>query len=118
MKTSMTSILLIIVCTFFTSIAQVLYKFGTNNLTPTLTGIITNYWLWSGLMLYGIAALLLVLSLKGGELSVIYPFIATSYVWVSLLSSYFFGEVLNAYKWIGVIAIVIGVSLIGVGSRR
>jgi drug/metabolite transporter (DMT)-like permease len=60
---------------------------------------------------------LLVLALRRGELSVLYPIIALTYVWVTILSPMFFGDVINPYKVAGVALIVLGVSLIGLGSR-
>jgi len=60
---------------------------------------------------------LLVLALRNGQLSVLYPIIALTYVWVAILSPMFFDDVLNAPKIAGVAFIVAGVSFIGFGSR-
>ena len=60
---------------------------------------------------------LLVLALRDGQLSVLYPIIALTYVWVTILSPMFFNDIINAYKIIGVGLIVVGVSFIGLGSR-
>jgi multidrug transporter EmrE-like cation transporter len=49
---------------------------------------------------------------------VLYPIIALTYVWVTILSPMLFPDTINLYKVIGVGFIVGGVSLIGVGSRR
>ncbi len=57
------------------------------------------------------------LALRDGQLSVLYPIIALTYVWVTILSPMFFNDVINAYKVIGVGLIVAGVSFIGLGSR-
>ena len=46
----------------------------------------TNLPLLSGLVLYGLSTVLLVLALKDGELSLLYPVIALTYVWVTVLS--------------------------------
>jgi multidrug transporter EmrE-like cation transporter len=61
---------------------------------------------------------LLVMALRRGHLSVLYPIIALTYVWVTILSPMFFYDPVNAFKVIGVGLIVTGVSLIGVGSRE
>ena len=68
-------------------------------------------------MLYIVGGILIIVALRGGEVSVLYPIIATSYIWVSFLSIYFLGEVMNAYKWLGVISIIAGIALIGYGSK-
>ena len=57
------------------------------------------------------------LALRDGQLSVLYPIIALTYVWVTILSPMFFNDVINAYKVIGVGLIVVGVSFIGLGRR-
>ena len=56
-------------------------------------------------------------SLKHGELSVLYPIYAMNFIWVSIMSPYFFEtDSMNEVKWVGVLAIVAGVALIGLGS--
>ena len=67
----------------------------------------------AGLSLYAIATIIFIPALKGGELSVLYPFVALSYVWVSLLSVRFLKERMNIHKWLGILLIIIGVILIG-----
>ncbi|MAG08129.1 hypothetical protein CMO89_01545 [Candidatus Woesearchaeota archaeon] len=118
MKTKPGAIGLVFICTLVTSTAQILYKLGANRLSLDIFSLITNVPLFLGIILYVTAAAILLISLKYGELSVLYPVVATSYIWVSLLSSQVFGEVINASKWIGIIFIIVGVSLIGIGSRK
>ena len=94
-------------------------KHGANHLTGAgLIGILTNLPLLTGYFLYGINTVLLVLALRQGHLSVLYPIIALTYVWVTILSPMFFVDHINAFKVTGVGLIVVGVSLIGVGSRE
>ena len=118
MQTKTWAIFLMIFVTFLTSIAQLFYKIGADRLEFNLISLITNYPLIIGICIYGIAALLFIFSLKHGEVSVLYPIIATSYIWVNLLSKYFLNESLNLYKWLGIIAIFAGVSLISFKSRK
>lgn len=94
-------------------------KHGANHLTGAgLIGVITNVPLLAGYGLYGVNTILLVLALRQGHLSVLYPIIALTYVWVTILSPMFFDDHLNPYKVAGVALIVLGVSLIGMGSRE
>lgn len=119
MATPLKSIGLVLVCTLLIACAQVLYKFGVDDLDlKKPLSVLTNYFILGGLALYGLGALLLVVALKWGELSVLYPIIATGYVWVSLLSMHFFKETMNSWKWLGVASIVLGVSMIGFGSKK
>jgi len=71
-----------------------------------------------GLALYAVGAGIMIIALRGGELSVLYPIIATSYIWVGILSHFFFGEDLNFFRWSGIFLIVIGIACIGFGSNR
>jgi len=65
-----------------------------------------------------VAAVLMILALRHGELSVLYPLISLSYVWVAVLSVLIFGEVMNIYKVGGVCLIMIGVGVLGMAGRK
>ena len=103
--------------TLLTSTAQILWKSGIEKLEFNLLSIITNANLLIGISLYIIGGILLIISLRGGEVSVLYPIIATSYIWVSILSIYFLNEVMNIFKWLGVFIIMAGIVMIGFGSK-
>jgi len=62
---------------------------------------------------YGLATLIYIPALRGGDLSVLYPIISLSFVAVSLLSVWLLKERMNLLKWIGIVLIIAGVSLIG-----
>lgn len=78
--------------------------------------IIKNYNLLIGIAFYAISTFIFIPALKFGELSVLYPFVATVYIWTTLLSIKFLKEKMNIWKWLGVSFLLIGVSLIGLGS--
>jgi len=67
--------------------------------------------------LYGFSTVMFVPALKFGELSVLYPLVATTYIWTSLFAIKFLGEKMNVWKWFGILVILIGVSFIGLGGR-
>ena len=104
--------------TLLTSTAQLFYKFGVEKLDFDILSLLTNFELITGMVLYAIGGILLILSFRGGEVSVLYPIFATSYIWVSLLSMYFLNEVMNIFKWGGIFAIIAGIVLIGYGSKK
>ncbi len=110
-KTKWWALALVIFCTFFTSTAALLLKAGV------MKNTVFNVILLSGLALYVVAAVLLITALKFGELSVLYPAIATSFIWVNVLSFIFLEEKITLLRWIGAGLIVIGVSFIGLGSK-
>ncbi len=93
-------------------------KFGANHMQPGIMGVVTNVPLFCGYALYGMSTVLLVLALKDGELSLLYPVIALTYVWVTGLSFLIFHDTVNPLKLAGIIIIVIGVAVLGKGGRR
>lgn len=117
MATKLWATLLVLFTTLLTSSAQILWKKGSAYLTFDILSILTNYYLIGGILLYIVGGILLIISFRGGEVSVLYPIIATSYIWVSLLSVKFLGETMNQFKWIGIGTIIMGIVLIGYGSK-
>ena len=119
MKTKPWAIFLIIGLTLITSAGQILYKMAAQRLSFSLIGLLTNWPLFAGAVVYIICAVLMLIAFKGGEVSVLYPIIALSYVWVSIISPIFFKtDSMNTLKWFGIVFIIGGVSLIGVGSQK
>lgn len=112
-------------CTIFAAAAQVLMKFGAGHPMPSLspgdsatwmpfiTALLGNYQLIVGYGLHACNAMLLILALRDGELSTLYPIIALTYVWVNVLSIYFFHEQLNLWKCTGIALVIGGVALLG-----
>ena len=117
MATKLWAALLVLFTTVLTSSAQILWKKGVAALAFDILGIITNYYIIGGILLYVVGGALLIISFRGGEVSVLYPIIAMRYIWVSLLSVRFLGEIMNPFKWIGVAAIIAGIACIGYGSK-
>ena len=93
-------------------------KVGMSHFRPDVIAIVTNVPLISGYVLYGINTLMLVLALREGELSMLYPIIALTYVWVTLLSYTLLSEPPNVFKNIGITTIVIGVAVLGRGGKK
>lgn len=112
------SITLVLCCTVLGAAAQMLMKVGLSHLShPGLTGYATSPLLLAGYCLYGINTVLMIFALRDGELSILYPIIALTYVWVTILSVLFFHESLNFFKLLGVAVIVAGVAVLGRGGK-
>ncbi len=112
------SIGLVFGCTVLGAAAQVLIKTGANVLTSTgPLAMLTNLPLLAGYALYGLSTILLVLALRHGELSILYPVISLTYVWVTALSVVIFHESIHAFKILGVCMIVFGVGVLGRDGR-
>ncbi len=113
------SVVLVFLCTIVGAAAQVFMKVGGQRIHGLDASILTDYPLLAGYALYGLNTLMLMLALRDGELSKLYPIIALTFVWVNILSILFFHERINPWKISGIIAIMAGVSVLGgVGSRR
>ncbi len=116
------SILLVFCCTLIGATAQVLLKFGASGLNPhptpvdTVIRIFTSPALFTGYALYGVSTILLVLALRHGELSLLYPVLALTFVWVTILSVVIFHEPMNPLKIGGILVIMSGVAILGKGS--
>ena len=106
----------VVFCTLLTSLGQLGWKLGVDSLVLTFVGLITNWPLIIGFIFYGIGSILLILCLKHGELSVLYPFLALSYIWVLLLSIFVLNETVSTINWVGVGSLLVGVSFIGRGA--
>lgn len=124
------SILLVSSCTVLGAAAQIFIKVGmarfvipeNHGWIPWLVALaaafLGNLPLFCGYALYGVNTLLLTLALRDGELSMLYPIIALTYVWVTLLSYALLPEKPNVYKNLGITTIVAGVAVLGRGGRR
>jgi uncharacterized membrane protein len=105
--------MLVFACTILGSAAQLLIKTGMSHFSPHVLALVTNFPLVAGYTLYGINTLMMVLALKNGEMSMLYPIIALTYVWTTLLSYTLLGETSNVYKDVGIVTIVLGVAVMG-----
>ncbi len=112
------SVLLVFACTVLGAAAQILMKMGMAHFNPQPLALLMNFPLIAGYALYGVNTLMLVLALRDGELSMLYPIIALTYVWVTLLSYWVLAEKPNLYKNLGIATIVIGVAVLGRGGRK
>ena len=117
------SLALVFCCTLFGAAAQILIKVGANTLAPNpsvadmIVRIFTHFPLFLGYAFYGISTILLVLALRHGELSILYPVIALTFVWVTILSIVIFHDSVNPLKFLGIAIIISGVSILGRGSQ-
>ena len=107
-----------VLCTIIMSFSQILWKIGSASLGTDIIKDILNEPLFAGFILYAICAVMMVVALRGEELSTIYPIFALSFVFVNILAAMILHESLNIYKWIGIIVIIFGITFIGFGSRK
>lgn len=120
--TSWLSILIVVAACLVGSFGPILIKKGMARLrireqlragVPRLIiTTITTVPLLAGVGVYGASMIAFIIALRGGELSVLYPIVATGYIWVSLWSVLFLRERMTLLKWTGIAFIIAGVSII------
>jgi drug/metabolite transporter (DMT)-like permease len=121
------SALVVAACTFLGAVAQILIKVGmapdhlnpaVHGLVPLVLALVTDVPLVAGYACYGLFTVAMVLALREGELSKLFPIIALTYVWVTLLSYWLLKDTPNWYKNAGIAVIVTGVAILGQGGER
>ena len=116
------SFFLVVCCTLIGAAAQVLIKKGAGALgaNPTMVqtalAMLLTPSLFAGYAMYGVSTVLLVLALRHGQLSLLYPVFAMTYVWVTILSVVVFHESMNGFKLAGIATIVGGIAVLGRGK--
>lgn len=116
MQTQLWAVGLVILGCFLGSFGPIWLKKASGSISFRIKDLLKNYYLIGGFLSYGVGNLLFIPALKGGELSVLYPLVATVYVWVSLWSVKILKEKMNRLKWAGIFLVILGVVFIGLGA--
>lgn len=122
-KVAISQIGLILLSVATTAAAQILLKVGMSSpaTQKTLAGgltlgrglsILISPWVFFGLVLYGVAALLWLGVLSKTPISFAYPFVALGFVLTALAGHFLFGENLTATRIVSIIVIFSGVILL------
>jgi drug/metabolite transporter (DMT)-like permease len=111
-------ILLTALAAFIGSIGQLEFKRGADNLQFDIKLLLTNYHLILAVAVYGLSTILYIYALNKENLSIIYPIIATSYIWTLMFSKVFLKEPIGLTGWAGVFFILLGVALIATQTGR
>jgi len=106
------AIIVVLFAAVLGAFGQLYFKLGSDTPSIKIKDLLRNRYLIFGVVLYTIATVMGILALKEGELSVLYPLVATSYIWVTLLAKKVLKEDINVYKWSGVVMIIVGVIFI------
>jgi multidrug transporter EmrE-like cation transporter len=112
---------------FYVFIAIVLTVYGqiiikSRALLHTADGIAGNYstflvsmfsdaWVLSAFVAAVVAAAVWMLAIRNANLSLLYPFMASTFILVPLFAAFFFGEKISVMQFAGLLMIVGGVSL-------
>jgi len=102
-------VILTVVAALLGSYGQLALKIGMDRLSAKQVVLWKNGHLGTGIALYAVATVVFVYALRFGSLITLYPIIATSYIWTSLLARKYLGEPMNVYKWAGIASIILGI---------
>jgi drug/metabolite transporter (DMT)-like permease len=101
----------------FCSIGSIFFKKASQNLILG-SAIFFNHSLLLGFFFYGVGLALMVLALKHGSLSQLYPIISLNFVWVALISFFVLKETISISKASGISIIIFGVFMIQKGEAK
>ena len=103
---------LVIFCSILGGIAQIMLKLGMDKFELNLFSMLYNWQLLIGVFLYGLSFILYNFALKHGDLTLLYPLISFSYIFVIILGAIILKEPFTIKKLIGSMLIVLGVFVI------
>lgn len=115
-------IAMILVSVGLAAVAQLTLKHGMNQVRArsgvvelslgSLKAVAMTPYVWAGLALFGVSALVWLAVLSRASLSFAYPFAALTYVLILLFDHFVLDEPVSALRWGGVAFIVAGIFLI------
>ena len=117
----MSVLILVSVCVIIGVVAQLSMKKGMSIIgsvglkdifSPKVFSIVFQNYVFIGVVLYFLAALIWLVILSQAELSFVYPLISVGYVITAILSWYLFKENLSLFRFLGILLICGGVYLI------
>ena len=85
-------------------------KFSLNG--ASLKALVSEPFVWAGLVLFGLSAMVWLVVLSRASLSFAYPFAALTYVMILLFDTFVLDEQVPALRWGGVACIAVGIFLI------
>jgi len=117
LKTPLSSILLVLFGSFVGSFGTIFLKAGADKLERSVKGVLTNWRLPLGVMIYLTSFAMYTVAVKTGELTILYPMVSLGYLWTLIWSRLIFKEPLTQNKFIGIGLILFGVVVLNLGNR-
>ena len=93
------------------ALGQYLYKEGAAQVQlSNLASVFTNPRIILGILCYiGVMFLFVFGFKKGGQLTVLYPVYATTFIWAALIGFFVLGETFTLFRILGIVLIITGV---------
>jgi uncharacterized membrane protein len=114
MKTPAASILFFLFASLLGALGQFLYKSGADRAGGSLASYFLNVRILGGVVSYvGVMVLFVAAFRRGGELSVLYPIYATSFIWAAFIALAAYGVSIKPVNVAGMALLVAGMYLMG-----
>ena len=109
--TPVISIVSYLFAAFLGALGQYLYKEGAVQVQlSNLASVFTNPRILLGILCYiGVMSLFVLGFKKGGQLTVLYPVYATTFIWAALIGFFVLGENFTLFRVLGTVLIIAGV---------
>jgi len=117
-RTQPWAIITMIAATLLNSTAQLMYKQAITTAGLNIAALLREGIIILGLLFYAASGVLLIISLRGGQASVLYPIYTLSFIWIGIGSVMFFHEHISMEGIIGMIVIITGIILINKEGTR
>jgi len=117
-------IVLILISVTLAAVAQLTLKAGMNHVNdalapetfsfngPSVRALVQQPFVWGGLALFGISAVVWLVVLSRASLSFAYPFASITYILILLFDHFVLDEAVPPLRWAGVAAIALGIFLV------
>jgi drug/metabolite transporter (DMT)-like permease len=105
------SVVFYLIAAVLGAIGQYLYKEGAAYIkVGVANSTIANPRILLGVLCYiGVMCFFVLAFKKGGQLTILYPIYATTFIWAALIGIFILGEQFNLYKILGSVLIILGV---------
>lgn len=113
METQIWAVMLVLIGGLIGAFSPTFLKKGADLIDiRDIFSIIKNKNLILGVLFFVTGFAIFIPALKGGNLSVLYPLVGISYIWVCIIATIMLKEKMTSMKWLGILIIITGVALI------
>lgn len=111
-------IALTLAAAFIASISQLFFKRGVHG-SMTMKSVIKSVFkkgVLLGLFGYFISLVIYLYALSKGELSLVYPIFASSFIFTTLLSAFVLRERITLHRALGILLVFVGITIIAISA--
>lgn len=114
MQTPPISIAFFLTASLLGALGQFLYKSGAAVASGSIAGYLLNWRILLGVVCYVAVMVLFVAAFRrGGELQVLYPIYATTFIWAAFIALFAYGAPIKPVNVAGMVLLVGGMYLMG-----